>query len=415
MRVLWILNFVLPKVASEMKLKTSFSGGWLIDYAEKLSQDPNVELATMTYAKVDKFYDVTVDNIRNFIFPGGGKRLLFSSKKTIDDCQKVIDEFNPDLIHIHGTEYSMGYSMIKTDTKTPKLLTIQGILKRISREYKGGLPAAEFYTKATLKQLIHFNSPFFAERLFIKNAKRERFVLESVSHVTGRTLWDKAVMQSINPNLKYYRLNYNLRPEFYVDKKWDYEAMTPHTIYTGAATYSLKGLHILIKALEIVRRRYPDVKLYIPGNSMTYKKSNGYERYIRKMINRLGLTENVEFVGRKKAEEVIDILTKVNVCVVPSAMEGASATLCEAMMVGTPSICTFRGGMTDLLRDGESGFYYDFPEYGVLAERICDLFEDRELCEKFSEKTKIDANKRHDREKNYSELVRIYEEVVKNN
>ena len=36
MRVLWILNFVLPKVASEMKLKTSFSGGWLIDYAEKL-------------------------------------------------------------------------------------------------------------------------------------------------------------------------------------------------------------------------------------------------------------------------------------------------------------------------------------------------------------------------------------------
>ena len=69
-------------------------------------------------------------------------------------------------------------------------------------------------------------------------------------------------MQSINPELKYYRLNYNLRPEFYDTEKWDWKKMKPHTIYTGAATYSLKGLHILIDALRIVKLKYPDVQLF---------------------------------------------------------------------------------------------------------------------------------------------------------
>lgn len=188
--------------------------------------------------------------------------------------------------------------------------------------------------------------------------------------------------------------------------------MTPHTVYTGAATYSLKGLHVLIRALEIVKRRYPDVKLCIPGNNTSYKSSNGYERMIRRMIREAGLEENVEFAGRKSADEVVDTLTKSHVCVVPSAMEGASATVCEAMMIGTPAICAFRGGMTDLLRDGISGFCYDFPEYPVLAERICQLFEDEALCRQFSELAKQDAVKRHARDENYRNLKNIYLEIA---
>ena len=105
------------------------------------------------------------------------------------------------------------------------------------------------------------------------------------------------------------------------------------------------------------------------------------------------------------------MLKKVNVCVVSSAIEGASATVCEAMMIGTPCICPYRGGMTELLRDKESGFYYDFPEYSVLATRIKQLFADKQLCKKFSENTIKDAELRHNREKNYMELTEIYKIV----
>lgn len=411
-RVLWVINMVMPEAAAALGLTTSFSGGWLIDYMHCLAADPDTELATMTYANVEKPIAETVNGVKHYIFPGGGKRLLFTSKKTDQDCKYVLEDFQPDVIHLHGTEYSIAYSMVRLQPKQPILLTIQGILTRISKQYKGGLNKWTFWKNATFKQWMRLKAPIFSQVLFNKNAKRERRVLHSVKWVTGRTTWDKAVMQSINPKLQYYRLNYNLRPEFYTEKSWKYDTMQPHSVYTGAAGYSLKGLHILIQAMAIVKSRYPDTKLYIPGNSTTYKASNGYERYIRRLIDELGLTDNVVFAGRKSAQQVVDTLTQVNVCVVPSAMEGASATICEAMMIGTPAICAFRGGMTDLLKDGISGFVYDFPEYPVLAERICQLFEDRALCEQFSALAKADAQKRHDRDVNYKKLKSIYLEIL---
>ncbi len=413
MKVLWIVNMVLPDVAAQLGLKTSASGGWLVDYANKLANDPNTELATMTYAAVPKDMDVMACGIRNFIFAGGGKRLLFDNRQTLRDCQRVLDEFKPDVIHIHGTEYAMGAAMVRIKPRIPVLLTIQGILTRISEEYYGGLPFSERIKIKTLKSLLKLKTPFFAKQLMAKNAKRERFVLQNIKHVTGRTEWDKAVMLSINDELIYHRFNYNLRGVFYGAPKWNIANTEKHTIYTGAAPYTLKGLHILLRAVAIVKKTYPHVRLLVPANQSDYARANAYERYVLRLIKKLDIQENVCFVGRKSAEQVAEILSVSHVCVVPSAMEGASATMCEAMMVGTPGICAYRGGMTDLLRDGESGFYYDFKEYPVLASRIMKLFEDDALCQSFSARVITDAQARHDREKNYRQLIEIYEQLLK--
>lgn len=416
MRILWITNMVLPHVSNELKIKTSTSGGWLVDFSKRLSKDENIELATMTYARIPCLINQKVAGIHNYIFPGGGKRLLFTSKKTLKDLKFVIDDFKPDLIHIHGTEYSIAYSITQMKLDIPILLTIQGILTRISEEYYAGLPTKELLKTITLKRLIKGKTIFTEKMLFLKNAKRERKVLRSVKYVTGRTSWDKSVMLSINPDLVYYRHNYNLREEFYNKPMWSIANAEPYTILCGAATYALKGLHILIQALSIVKKQFPNIKLKVPGVSLSdknIKKNNGYIKYILRLINKLGLEKNVEFIGRISAEKVVENLYSSKMLIVSSAMEGASATICEAMMIGTPCICSFRGGMTSLLKDGESGFYYDFKEYPVLADRIIKLLENDELCEKFSINAHKDACIRHDRDKNYTELVSIYEKIIR--
>ena len=412
MRVLWIVNMVLPNVAAELGMQTSASGGWLVDYANKLASDPNMELATMTYANVHEDIDREACGIRNFIFAGGGKRLLFDHPQTAKDCQKVLDLFRPDIIHIHGTEYAIGAAMVKQRPSVPILLTIQGVLDRISDAYYGGLPLTERMKILTLKSVLTCKTPFCSKLLFKLNARRERFVLENVKYVTGRTDWDKSVMLSINSKLKYYRFNYNLREQFYTAPKWDIERIDRHVVYTGAATYTLKGLHILLQAIALVKKQYPDVCLHIPANKADYKRANAYERYILRLVKKLGLESNVCFIGRMDADGVAKELRNAHVCVVPSAMEGASATMCEAKMIGTPGICAFRGGMTALLQDGVSGFYYDFKEYPMLADRIMKLFEDDMLCVSFSRRVMQDAQVWHDREKNYHRLCEIYSELM---
>lgn len=412
MKVLWIINMVLPDVAAELNMRTSFSGGWLVDYANRLVGDPNIELATMTYANVETDMDAMACGMRNFIFAGGGKRLLHDHPQTQRDCLKVLNAFQPDVIHIHGTEYAIGAAMVRLKPDIPIVLTIQGILTRISEEYYGGLSFRERLEILTWKGILKCKTPLTSKLLFQKNAIRERYVLRNVKHVTGRTDWDKSVMLSINDDLTYHRLPYNLREPFYSAEKWNIHTIDRHTVYTGAAQYTLKGLHILLRAIAIVKQHYPDVSLRIPANNADYQTASGYERYVLRLIKKLGIQDNVCFIGRKDAAGVAKELQKAHVCVVPSAMEGASATMCEAMMVGTPGICSYRGGMTALLRDGDSGFFYDFKEFPVLALRIMELFSQDELCLRFSREVIQFAENFHDRERNYLQLLKIYEEIL---
>ncbi len=416
MKVLWIVNMVFPAVAAKLGLGTSTSGGWLLDLAKAISLQPEIELGVMTYYAGDTMIDIEHEGVRYFLLPGGSKRLLYNNPQTREDCKKIVTLFNPDLIHIHGTEYAPGREMLDAHPEIPTLLTIQGIIKRISEEYFGGFSLWQIIKMSKLKDILRGKIPLTYKMLYKRNAKREEEVLKKVKYVTGRTDWDKSVMLSVNPSLEYYRCNYNLREPFYTAPKWDMERAEKHCILTGAAHYSLKGLHILIKALAVVKQKYPDVKLIVPGGG---KAENGrlvrptsYTRYIEKMISELGLENNVVFAGNLSAEQVAEQLGKSHLCVVPSAIEGASATLCEAMFVGTPSICAHRGGMVDLLTDGECGFTYDFPEYSLLAHRIMQLFEDDTLCQTFSELEMERAFERHNREVNTKRMIEVYREVL---
>ena len=329
----------------------------------------------------------------------------------------MVELFRPEVIHIHGTEYAPGYEMLKVHPEIPTVLTIQGVIQRIAQEYYGGFSLWQIIKMSSFRDIIRGKVPLTFKMLYTVNAKREQQVLQQVKYVTGRTDWDKSTMLSVNPNLQYFRCNYNLRDAFYESEKWSLDTMQRHTIMTSAAHYSLKGLHILIKALAIVKEKYPDVMLYIPGGGKAENgrlvRAGSYTKYIEKQIDRYGLHNNVHYLGNLSPERVAEQLRKAHVCVVPSAIEGASATLCEAMMVGTPSVCAYRGGMTDLLTDGVTGFTYDFPEYPVLALRIMELFEQDELAQKFSDRTIALAESRHDRTRNPAEMVDVYREVLR--
>lgn len=412
MKILWVLNMVMPDAAKALGIKTSFSGSWLVDPLRKLAETPNVELATITYGFVDQPQVISVNGVRHYIFPGAGKRLLFYSKKTLADCRYVLDDFQPELIHIYGTEYAIGYGMLKLQLSVPILLTIQGILSYIYREYRAGLPACTYHKMLTARQAMKLKLPLFSELLFRKNAKRERWVIAHVRHIAGRTAHDRAFAKSINPKAHYIQLNYNLREEFYKAQKWSRQNCRPHTIFTGAATYPLKGLHILLEAVAIVKQYYPDVKLYVPGNHTTYKSANGYERYLFKKIHKLGIEDNVEFVGRRTGEEMIRHLQTANVFAFPSAYDTDSLSICEAQMLGVPVVAALRGGAGELIQDKVSGFCYNFTDYPLLAEIICQLFANGDLCDEISRNAIKQAHLRHAREANVQKQLDLYRQLI---
>ena len=66
----------------------------------------------------------------------------------------------------------------------------------------------------------------------------------------------------------------------------------------------------------------------------------------------------------------------------------------------------------DMVENGVSGFLYRFEEVPLLAERVCGLFANQDLCIKLSEQERMVAAKRHDKNVNAEMLIKIYNDIV---
>ena len=141
-------------------------------------------------------------------------------------------------------------------------------------------------------------------------------------------------------------------------------------------------------------------------------KQTGYSKLIYNMIKEYGLEDNIEFLGDLSAKQMAENMEKSNVFVVPSALENHSSTLKEAMIVGTPCISSFVGGVPEYVKHGENGLLYRFEEYEMLAEYIIMIFENEELAKKLSKNGCETITSNHKSENIYDNIQSIYNDVV---
>ncbi len=415
MKVLWIVNMLLPDAAGHLGVKTGASGTWMINLSNEIAESQEIELA-IACVYGNEFKDFTVNNIRYFCIPGNGRTMLFYNKDLIKYWDMIEERFCPDIVHFHGTEYSHGISYLRKYKDKKKVLTIQGIIEKTSKHQWGGLPLSVVLRYRTLRESLRLTGMIERKFLARRNVKYETEIIKNVEYVTGRTDWDKFYMHSINPDAKYFRCNYDLREEFYNVPKWDINNINRNVINaSSSARVPMKGGHIVLEALNLVRDEIPNVKAVFMVAKHDDKgqivPTSGYTKYISDLVKKYHLENNVEFISAQDGNGVIDLMTKSHITIAPSAIENASATLREAMHLGAPCIAAFRGGMVRLVDDEQNGFLYDYPEYEYLAGRIIQLLKDDELACRFSRNAAEKASVWHDKEKNKNDYIQMYKEI----
>ena len=412
MKVLWITNMLFPEAANAIGLTHGTSGGWMFDLANGLANKPDIELAIATTYSGNSFRKEIVNGKVYYMMPGGGKSLLLYDKKLIPYWKNIEEEFKPDIVHLHGTEYKHGLVYMDTFPDKNFLLTIQGIMGPITREYWAGLGLRDLLRTLNMKELSRGKSLFADKYLAYTRSKSEKAIIKRVKYLTGRSDWDKAMLAEINPSAQYFRCNYNLRSEFYETTKWCVNDVERYTIYGSTALQTpYKGGESLIKAIAIVKQKYPQVKAkaLTPGSKNgEFVVKTGFSKLVKHWLDKYDLWDNFEFIPSQSSAGVIETMKKCHCCVVPSAIENASSTLREAMHLGVPSIAAFRGGMTHLIDDKLNGFFFDYPEYPVLAMRIMELFESDDLCQSISQEAIKKAEVWHDRVANVESMYNVY-------
>jgi L-malate glycosyltransferase len=415
MKILWIVNIVMPELAAHLHIEDSSSGTWLLDIAGILSNNNDVELG-IACVYGDEYREIKVNKTTYFLLPGNGKNMLFYTKKYEKIWKQVKESFNPEIVHLHGTEYSHGLSFLRVYPDIKAVVSIQGVLSRIKDVSFGGLSWGQVFRYRTLRENLHMNGMLEMHYMHKKNAKHEQEILNRVGYANCVNFWDESMVRSINPKLKCFRIGYNLREEFYSAPKWDIEKIERRNIFTNPGATPLKGLDMLLKAIAIVKREYPDVKVTVPGFTPDINGSivinSGYSKYIAGLIKMLDLKNNIVFLGKQSGTQMMENMLKANAVVIPSAIEGTSLILREAMFLGVPCIASFRGGMADYIADKQDGFLYDYQEYPYLAYRLIELFKNDDLCAMFSKNAIEKTEKAHDRKNNPDDYLNMYKYIT---
>lgn len=245
------------------------------------------------------------------------------------------DQGDYDLVHIQAApEWS-------THIKQPIVTTIHGINEQ-DMLFRGG---------NALKRKAIWPFIRFSEQR--KRAKIDNLIVISPyvrtaigDALTGRS-WDIE-----NP----------VREDFFKVER-DVEENT--IIFAGVVT-ARKNVARLVQAMALVKQSIPDAKLRIAGNL----SDKDYADYCHTEVNRLDLTDNVEFLGSLSVEDMQEQLRRSQIMALTSLQETAPLSIEEAMAAGMPVVSSDICGMPYMIEDGVTGALVDPMDINSIAEGL---------------------------------------------
>lgn len=419
MNILWLINIPLPEASQLMGENPSPFGGWLINASKDLANKEDVELSiAFPSNKANKFRELKGEKINYYPFIP----VKENDNKVIENNESfetLLNNLKPDIVHIYGTEIAHTLSMVNTCNKIniKTVISVQGLVSIIEKHMYSNLPIYAIYGN-TFRNIIRKDNVRGLKKLFRNRGKNEIEAIKRTNHIIGRTTWDKACSNQINPQANYHFCNETLREEFY-KHQWDVNDCEKHSIFLSQGQYPIKGLHYMLEAIPLILKRFPKAKVYISGKDITKSDSikdkllmTYYSKYIKKMIKKLNLERNVVFTGQLDEKKMCQRYLKSHVFVCPSSIENSPNSLGEAMILGVPSVASYVGGIPDMLKDKEEGFLYQHDAPYMLAQYVCEIFENQDLALKFSKNARERALKTHDRDENTRRLIEIYNEIV---
>lgn len=186
-------------------------------------------------------------------------------------------------------------------------------------------------------------------------------------------------------SLLHYHLMKDIKPDSVV-MDFDYPKMpkpavpdVPKTIDFINFAFELsdgKGAHDSIKALAIVKKKYPNVTLNLSGGS-----SEKTMQELNRLVHKYSLEENVTFTPFfEKQEDMFLHMKSARFAVLPIKLDSISGTVYQAMRYGVPVITNIRPGTVKVNEASNSLLLVEVDNVEQLAEKMMILLSDSELA-----------------------------------
>ncbi len=183
----------------------------------------------------------------------------------------------------------------------------------------------------------------------------------------------------------------------------------PAILFAGQLAKA-KGLHIILQAMPYVIKEIPQVRLMVAGTS----NDEQYKAKIRQVVDSLGLKEHIEFLGKKENQDVLQLITRSNVIVVPEqwSSDFGPLILVEAKALGKPVVASRIGGIPEFIKDGVDGFCVAHDQPEEFAHKVTWLLQHEHEARRIGDNAR-NSTKFLFSNKPFKELTNIYYSVAR--
>ncbi|MEW9525607.1 glycosyltransferase family 4 protein [Agrobacterium radiobacter] len=166
-----------------------------------------------------------------------------------------------------------------------------------------------------------------------------------------------------------------------------------------------KGQHVFLDAIAAME----GVQAVIVGGALFGQEA--YEARIREQASSLGLDGRVRFLGFRS--DVPELMAAMDAVAHTSIVaEPFGRVVVEAMMCGRPVVATRGGGVTEIIRDGETGLLVPPGEPSALAAALGRVLSDPALAERLAQKGREDVSQRFSLEETCRSVSALLEEAA---
>ena len=140
-----------------------------------------------------------------------------------------------------------------------------------------------------------------------------------------------------------------------------------YAVGIAARLEEVKGHGTLLRAAAQVLEKRQDVRFYIIGTGSLREE-------LEKQAAELGIAGQVAFTGFLRDVERME--AALDIAVITSRQEALCLSIIESMWAGVPAVGTDSGGVSEVIRQGETGYLVPVGDSGALAERLLELLAD---------------------------------------
>lgn len=417
MRILWFTN--TPSLYDQGK-HSYHGGGWIESLEKLLQQENSIELAVSFFHRTDQQKIIKGETTYYPILRKSAKKNpikfilntitgeLESDDTVIPKLLNVINDFQPDVIHVFGTEEI--FASVQTLTKIPTIIHLQGLLNpSVNAYFPAGHCKSNFFINTFFIRMNLIGLGDLAGFKRFKNqAVREANNLRNAKNVMGRTEWDRKIAKLYNPNVAYFHIDEVLRSLFYNNENRIRTQSSKIIVVSTLSPTIYKGIDVVLKAANILKN---ETEINFEWRIVGLNRTDRLLKYFISSTKIEPEKVNLKFIGKKSPKELNNLLLETSIFIHPSYIDNSPNSVCEAQIMGVPVIACNVGGVSSLIDHKETGILV--PSNGVyeIVSWINELSRNQELSNSLSQNGKMKAQLRHNQIKISQELINVYKTI----